>query len=304
MGDQNTRTTMKAKPAICDYEGSNYEADFWRDQGREYEDRVERIALQAMLPRRGDVLIDIGAGFGRLANLYGGFDRVILFDYSRSLLRQARDRLGRDSRFIFVAGNVYSPPFAGGIADTVVMVRVIHHLQDAPEALAQLTRLIKADGSLVLEFANKRNLKAILRYWVRRQTWSPFALDPVEFVPLNYNFHPDWIERQIEKAGLDTQARRAVSHFRFGPLKRLVPLGVLASLDRLLQPTGARIQLSPSIFVRARQTGPGESAGASLFRCPACRSTDLAFAADALTCRQCGRRWGAADGIYDFKEPM
>ena len=52
-------------PRICDYEGSRYRTDFWEGQNREYEDRVERVAMQKLLPPRGERLLEIGAGFGR-----------------------------------------------------------------------------------------------------------------------------------------------------------------------------------------------------------------------------------------------
>ena len=44
---------MSDSPPVCDYEGSDYQARFWEDQGREYEDRVERIALRRLMPAGG-----------------------------------------------------------------------------------------------------------------------------------------------------------------------------------------------------------------------------------------------------------
>ncbi len=294
-------------PPVCDYEGSAYESEFWVGQGRDYEDRVERIALRRLLPPRGDTLMDIGAGFGRLVDLYEEYEHVVLLDYSRSLLRQARDRLGDGGgRYKFVAANVYHLPFAGAVADTVVMVRVIHHLADAPAALAQVASTIRPQGRLILEFANKRNFKAIARYALRRQTWNPFAPQPIEFVALNYNFHPRWIARELARAGLEIEARRSVSHFRLGLLKRTVPLRALVALDSLAQPTGRWWQLSPSGFLRARpapDTQPIASPRGLHFACPACGNADLAERADHLACGHCGRRWRTTDGIYDFKEP-
>ncbi len=81
-------------PPVCDYEGSDYRARFWEDGGRDYEDRVERVALRRLLPPAGDTLIEVGAGFGRLADEYRGYKRVVLFDYSRTLLREAQEILG------------------------------------------------------------------------------------------------------------------------------------------------------------------------------------------------------------------
>ena len=72
---------------VMDYEGSQWRTEFW--QGRQYEDAVERIALAKTLPARGTRLVEIGAGFGRLADLYRGYDQIILLDYARSMLKDA-----------------------------------------------------------------------------------------------------------------------------------------------------------------------------------------------------------------------
>jgi len=79
----------RLQPQICDYEGSTYRTDFWEGQGREYEDLAERIALRKLLSPDGDLLMEVGSGFGRLADLYGGYNKVVLLDYSKSMLRQA-----------------------------------------------------------------------------------------------------------------------------------------------------------------------------------------------------------------------
>ena len=140
---------------ICDYEGSNYRTRFWESQGRTYEDQVERIALRRLLPASGDSIIDIGAGYGRLAEEFSGYERVVLFDYSKSLLQEAQKRLGDDPRFIFVAGDWYRMPFVSGLFDTMVQVRTIHHAADVPSLFGQLARIARPKGAYILEFANK-----------------------------------------------------------------------------------------------------------------------------------------------------
>jgi ubiquinone/menaquinone biosynthesis C-methylase UbiE len=159
---------------VCDYEGSRYRTDFWSGQGREYEDAAERIALQALLPPRGRRLIEIGAGFGRLAHLYAGYDEVILLDYARSQLRQAQDDLG-NGRFTYAAGNLYDLPLANSSVDTVVMVRVLHHVKDPAAAFQEIRRILRPGGTYVLEFANKRHLKAIGRYLLGLQRDNPLS---------------------------------------------------------------------------------------------------------------------------------
>ena len=293
-------------PPICDYEGSRYQTEFW-DQEREYEDAVERMAMRALLPPTGRHLVEIGVGFGRLVDLYQGYEQVVLLDYARSQLLQARERLGEAGpggrpRYLYVRADFYRLPFAPGLFDTVVIVRTLHHAAGAPAVLRGAARILAPGGAFVLEFANKHNLKAILRYLLRRQSWSPFDPQPVEFVELNFDFHPAWICHHLVEAGLQIERVRTVSHFRVGFLKRTVPTGLLVALERLFQPTGALWQLAPSVFLRAVAAAdkPAAPAGA-FFCCTACGSTMLVDEGERLTCSDCGARFPLQDGIYDFR---
>jgi SAM-dependent methyltransferase len=287
---------------ICDYEGSAYRTDFWEGQRREYENLAERIALRKLLSPDGELLMEIGAGFGRLADLYDGYKKVVLLDYSRSMLRQAQERLGRDERHIYVAANLYNLPFVDHLFSTTVTVRVLHHVQDIPAAFCEIRRVSAPSGHYILEYANKRHLKAILRYALRRQQWNPFALEPIEFVKLNYDFHPVWMEARLQKTGFVIEKRLTVSHFRHPLVKRLVPPGLLAAIDGSLQWTASLWKLSPSIFVRARaekEYAPAEPQG--FFRCPVCHSSQLVEMDQALDCPNCNRKWPIDDGVYDFR---
>ena len=71
----------------------------------------------------------------------------------------------------------------------------------------------------ILEHANKRNFKAIVRHVLNRQTWGSYDLDPVEFVALNFDFHPEHIRRALGQAGFTVQQRLPVSLFRLEQLK-------------------------------------------------------------------------------------
>lgn len=298
---------MSDRPPVCDYEGSNYRTRFWENQGRDYEDRVERIALRRLMPAGGETLIDVGAGFGRLASEFDGYQRVVLFDYSRTLLREAQERLGDDPRFLFVAGDWYQMPFVDGLFETVVQVRTIHHAADVPALFQQLARIARPGGDYILEFASKRHLKSILRYWTGRQKWSPFQPAPVEFVELNFDFHPGWMRRQLAGAGFAPGRTLTVSHFRLPLLKRIAPLSLLVKMDSLAQLTGDWWQLTPSVFVASQAPPDGAPAAAgSFFACPHCQSPLGEPRQGLLHCPNevCGRRWRRQDGLYDFKEPL
>ncbi len=299
---------MSSTPPVIDYEGSKYSTEFW-NPAREYEDRVERIAMRAMLPPHGKRLIEIGAGAGRLGELYLGYDEMILMDYARSTIVEARERWGRDPRFKFVAADVYALPFVDSAFNSVVMIRVIHHIVEVPRALQNIQAVIRLRGMFVFEFANKRNLKAVWRYVVRKQKWSPFDQQPVEFAELNFDFHPDWMKRQLRSAGFTLIQARAVSMFRVGALKRLFGAKRLAAIDGALQRPLAPLALSPSLFVLCSPSPDTERRergmeGEGLFACPTCRSPLPILPTDDELCCTNGHRWSMREGIYDFKTPL
>ncbi len=296
--------TQSDTPAVCDYEGSEYRTDFWEGKGRDYEDRVERIAIKRLMPLSGKRLLELGAGFGRLSEMFTGYEQVVLLDYSRSQLEFARQNYGDDG-FLYVAANIYQMPFVPGLFDGATMIRVIHHMEDAPAALKSIREVMVKDGAFLLEFANKQNLKAIARWLLRRQDWNPFNPEPVEFVELNYDFHPQYIRETLAEARFTAGRTLTVSHFRIALLKRLLPTGLLAAMDSAAQLTGSLWQLTPSVFIHNQAVGDTSPTPESAFwRCPQCRSFDMHEESDRVVCGECGANWGIVNGVYDFKQPL
>ena len=158
----------------------------------------------------------------------------------------------RVPKYIYVAADIYRLPFRDRQFDAATMIRTLHHMADAPKALSQIRNVLQPNAVFILEFANKLNLKSILRYWLGRQDWNPFTLEPVEFVKLNFDFHPKAMRNWLEELGFSIEKTLTVSHFRLGLFKRIFPAKFLAALDGLLQPTGAFWQFTPSVFVKAK----------------------------------------------------
>lgn len=291
-------------PPICDYEGSDYQRTFWEEGGRAYEDAVEAIALRRLLPEGGQRVLDLGAGAGRNAPRYTGFQQIVLLDYSHTMLEQAQARLGTSDRYLYVAADGYNLPFAAGLFDCAVMVRVLHHMADPQAVLRQVAGVLGARGTFVLEFANKRNLKAIGRWVLRRQAWSPFSPEPIEFLPLHFDFHPRMVVGWLADQGLTVERSLTVSHFRSAALKRRVPLSWLVRLDAWAQRTGNLWQLAPSVFVRARAGEKPPVAQGAFWRCPNCRSPGLHRINVGWECSGCRAVWPVHDGIHDFRRPL
>jgi len=289
-------------PPVCDYEGSDYQESFWEHGNRAYEDAAEEIALKHLLPPGSGHLLELGAGAGRNTHRYKGFEHITLVDYSTTQLQQAIEHLGTDEKYRYVAADVYRLPFAPGVFSAATMIRTLHHLSEPLLALKQTNECLFNGAVFILEFANKRNLKSIFRYWLNKQEWDPFDREAVEFVELNFDFHPTQVKEWLAQAGFNVEKQIPVSYLRTGFFKRVLPLPVMRALEHLLQFTLSWAAYSPSVFLRSQVVNHNKlESGGAFFRCPACGHYPLPDTPPILVCGQCGREYPVNDGIYDLR---
>lgn len=242
---------------ITDYDKSSYDyTSFW--VGRQYEDASEHLALKKLLPKSGASLIDLGGGFGRLSNLYAPkFTQCLLFDYSQNNLNQAKIRFEQVGikNVKTLKGDIYTLPFANESFDTVLMIRVIHHLEQPEIAIIEVNRILKKEGFFILEFPNKIHFKNRLSEWLKGNFGFTKDLSPAKKTAQNgilYNYHPGSIQNLLQKTNFKILRKISVSNLRSPLLKRFVPLKILLIFENLLQGV-SKLSLThfffgPSIF--------------------------------------------------------
>jgi SAM-dependent methyltransferase len=108
----------------------------------------------AMLALAGDVagrrILDAGCGSGPLLAALRDRGAVVTgFDKSAGMLEVARRRLGGDAD-LHVAELGGLLPFSGGTFDDVTASLVLHYLEDWGPALAELRRVLKPGGRLIV----------------------------------------------------------------------------------------------------------------------------------------------------------
>jgi SAM-dependent methyltransferase len=111
-------------------------------------------ARPAMIDLAGDVagrsILDVGCGAGPLAAaLRDRGARVTGFDASPAMVALAQQRLGPDTP-VLVADLAEPLPFRTGEFDDVVASLVLHYLEDWSGPLAELHRVLKPGGRLLL----------------------------------------------------------------------------------------------------------------------------------------------------------
>jgi 2-polyprenyl-6-hydroxyphenyl methylase/3-demethylubiquinone-9 3-methyltransferase len=113
-----------------------------------------RGALVPRAERPGAILLDAGCGGGLLAphvNRLGY--RHVGVDLRRSGLEQSATR-----GVAPVTGDVTALPLADGSADVVVAGEILEHVNDLPGAVAELCRVLRPGGLLVLDTVNDTRL--------------------------------------------------------------------------------------------------------------------------------------------------
>ena len=236
--------------------------------GREYEHGSEIEALKAFLGKisQAKVILEAGAGFGRLtpAYLYRA-KKIILSDPSAKLLKLARENFPENNvQFIQVRLDKLPGKTRTKSVDLVILVRVMHHLEKPEEAFKVIRKLLKKKGYFILEFANKCHYKARIAEFFRGNFTFAYDIFPkevkgkggkrIQTLPF-LNFHPDLIAEKLKDAGFEIIEKRSVSNIRSPLLKKLFPLSLLLSLEKFLQKPLASINFGPSIFILAQKKG-------------------------------------------------
>lgn len=238
--------------------------DFWRR--RTYEDNADRQALTRLLgelPSPRSNLLDVGCGFGRNALIYAGLTRqATLVDPSAVNLKTAGQYLKSAKNLKFVQARGEKLPFPGATFDTLICIRVLHHLPDPGKALGEFYRVLQPGGYLILEFANKLHAKARIKaalsgQWNRLSRPEPQDIrsessKQARTIPF-VNHHPETIIATLKKHGFLVSRILSVSNLR-SPMARssyLEPF--LSTVEKLSQIPLAPIYFGPSIYVLARR---------------------------------------------------
>lgn len=299
-----------------DYENYDYR-EFWEEDKRLYEDGSERIAIRKFLKgeqRKNKVLVDLGCGYGRLFNEYQDFERIILVDFSIKNLQNAREIISkyldnqkeRLSHVFFICADVTRLPFKAGCVDSVLTVRVIHHLSNPGNLFHEAQRVLKNGGLFMLEFANKRNLKNILKFFLKKIKVSPFNSEPYQVGETILNFHPKQIKQLLKSESFEIKKALSVSNFRISFLKKHFSIGFLLFWERVYQYLFSFLGLGPSIFLKSVLKGNKindlEFNFLDILSCPVCKNEKLTFGqAGKILCENCSSNFSVNEGIYNFK---
>ena len=244
----------------------NYDYPSYWDS-RDYEHGSEMLAIKTLLESipKAKKAIEIGGGFGRLVSSYSfRVKKILLTDPSAKLLSHARKENQNSKKIDFLQSRLenITEKTKSRNFDLAVMVRVLHHIKDVDAAFKIVHRLLSKNGYFILEYANKRHIKATMRHLLCGNITYPMEIHPVDIsskkslkqknLPF-INYHPDQMIQKLESSGFEIVKTLSVSNIRSTFLKRMFPLKFLLDIEKLLQKPLSRVKLGPSIFVLAKK---------------------------------------------------
>jgi SAM-dependent methyltransferase len=235
---------------------------FWDD--RSYEHEAEAIAVRRLLHGlRFRTAVDIGGGYGRLGAILADYaDHVTVADPStQQLVLAERVFPGRPpfARYLTDAAHL---GFHDGSADLVTMVRVLHHLPDPEQELAELSRILRPGGYAIIEVANSvhaaRRVRDVLRG--RRASDAPVDIrseDSRRRGTAPYvNHHPRAIAGVLAALGLRPRQVLSVSNLRHPLAKALLPQAAMLAIERAMQGPLGPFYFGPSVFFLMQKAIP------------------------------------------------
>lgn len=135
-----------------------YEAK--RDGRGRYHDLLDALEIEFAEPAlRGREVLEVGCGTGLLLRAFASTARrAVGVDLSPGMLAHARAR-----GLSVVEGSADALPFGDASFDVAVSFKTLAHVPDLRRALAEMARVVRPGGALIVELYNPRSLRALLK---------------------------------------------------------------------------------------------------------------------------------------------
>jgi ubiquinone/menaquinone biosynthesis C-methylase UbiE len=271
------------RPATGEQFWSSIAEDYLRDQYRSVKDYPalwmrHRYTLD-LLDVSAKAVLDIGCGPGEmLVELLNRGCTVAGTDISEGMVELARQNTSKHShtnRLDLRVGDIEAMSYAPESFDTAICSGVIEYLQEDSKALAELNRVLKPGGALIISVRNKacparvidlvsdplkssRSGSAWLTSLKRMLTRNPDA--GITFTP--YRKHWPWeFHRSLRLAGFEKEDFRYYHFYPFFvPFDKVAPrFFVRAGLAMERLTRGPLGWLASGYIVRARKVGKADA---------------------------------------------
>lgn len=154
---------MTKKNALFDEWPEKYDRWFTTPIGSLVKKYESELILDLLKPVSGETILDAGCGTGVFTlDILSAGTRIVGLDISFPMLWRAREKAGGYA-FSPVLGDIATLPFREGSFDKVISITAIEFISDARSAVAELFRVTKKGGVIVVANLNSLSPWAIRR---------------------------------------------------------------------------------------------------------------------------------------------
>ena len=132
-------------------------AQDWDDMRENFfSDEVRVTALSTAAVQKGKIAADIGAGTGFISEglIQEGL-QVIAVDQSEAILKEMKRKFVDIETIDYRAGQAQNLPIPDETVDYAFANMCLHHVESPPEAIAEMVRILKPEGKLVITDLNE-----------------------------------------------------------------------------------------------------------------------------------------------------
>lgn len=210
-------------------------------------EEIERGIIAEQANRLGDcTALEVGCGTGRFSEFLVRLGcHVHALDVTPAMLEQARALRSGASAIKWIRASAENLPLVDASFDLVLALKVLPHVPNLPSAIGDVARVLRPEGTAILEFYNPLSLGSLTRRYKVFTQWLT----------------PARVQRLLEQAGLTTIERRGVrTVIPFGGLMS-VPLvsSILGRIERALSRSRLCNLASYYIVVARPSSHPGGS---------------------------------------------
>ncbi len=150
----NLLTMHEEKTRLFDEWPERYDKWFATPIGSVVRGYELELIMDLLKPKQRDVILDAGCGTGVFTvDILASGARVVGLDISLPMLKQAQKKLKR-LPFQIVLANMLNLPFPEGSFDKAVSVTALEFIEEAKQAVAELFRVTKKGGTIVVATLN------------------------------------------------------------------------------------------------------------------------------------------------------
>jgi len=154
-GPSSERVKISGSAAYFNQEAEKYDSAYDAYTPGGYALRVRQQRVLELLDRRGGKALDVGCGAGRMAAplIDMGYEFWGV-DAAPAMIEQCERRYHGSPRAHFSVGDAHKLEFDDAVFDVVICMGVIDRIQNWELAIAEMARVLKPGGSLIISFPN------------------------------------------------------------------------------------------------------------------------------------------------------